>query len=133
MNPNRVAILLVFSLAGCLAPPGPPVRDKLDANSGLTVSALQNPLELLSSANRGARAGVFAYLGPFDLDRMGTRSQFLWVLVPDDISTSSTLAIRCDGQALDLPASSGGLSGIGLTQPYHACQYRVWPGGHLRP
>ena len=117
VKPNCTAVLLLLALTGCLAPAGAPVRDKLDASSGLTMSALQSPLEFLSPATNGARASVFAYAGPFDLDRMGTRSLYLWVLLPDDVSAASKPVVRCDGQALDLPAQADGLNGTGLTQP----------------
>lgn len=119
MNPNRLLIALLVVLTGCISVPGPPVRDKLDAKTGSTVSVLRDPLELLTSGYRGAGAGAFAYLGPFEIDQMGARTLFLWVLVPNDVSASSPPVVQCDGNVVNLPVRTGSLSEIGLTEsPY---------------
>lgn len=120
VNQKLLAGVLLFLLAGCAAAPGPQVHDKLDAKTGATVSVLPDPMELLTSSGYvGAHTGVFAYLGPFEVDQMGARTLFLWVLVPHDVSSSVAPVIQCDGNPVSLPPQSGSLSHMGLAQaPY---------------
>jgi hypothetical protein len=120
VNSKRLlSALLVVVLTGCISAPSPPVRDRLDAKTGSTVSMPWDPVELLSPASGGIRTVAFAYLGPFEIDRMGVRTLFLWVLVPNDVSHSSPPLIQCDGQVVDLPVLTSSLSEMGLSQsPY---------------
>jgi hypothetical protein len=119
VNYNRLLGVLLVVLCGCISVPNPPVRAKLDAKSGSTVSLLPGPLGLLTSAYRGAGAAAFAYLGPFEIDRMGVRTLFLWVLAPNDVPVSSPPVIQCDGKVFNLPVQTGSLSKMGLTEsPY---------------
>ena len=109
--------LLVMS--GCTAGPGPPVHDKLDAKTGATVSVMPEPLELLPSGYIGTHGGAFAFLGPFEIDQMGTRTLYLWVLVPHDVSSTVVPVIHCNDGTVTLPIKSAGLAEMRLAQsPY---------------
>jgi len=95
------------------------VHDRLDAKTGSTVSVLPEPLELLTSGYIGTHTGAFAYLGPFEIDQMGARTLYLWVLLPHDISSSVAPVIHCDDAAVTLPLQAGGLAAMGLAEsPY---------------
>jgi hypothetical protein len=109
--------LLLLLLAACATTESGPVQDKLDAKTGATVSVLPDPVTLLTSGYLGARSGAFAYLGPFEVDEMGKRTLYLWVLVPKDVSTTVVPVIQCDGHILDLPLHKGSLADIGLAEP----------------
>jgi hypothetical protein len=104
-------------LAACTAGPAPPVHDTLDTKTGSTVSVMREPLELLTSGYIGTRGGAFAFLGPFEIDQMGTRTLFLWVLLPHDVSSSVEPVIHCNDGVVTLPVKSTGLADLGLAQP----------------
>ena len=74
-------------------------------------------------ADLSARAVAFAYLGPFEIDQMGVRTLYLWVLVPNDVSASSPPVVQCDGKAVDLAARAGGVSEIGMSEPPYKPPY----------
>lgn len=117
MNRNFLASIPFVLLCACAAAPGPAVHDKLDAKTGSTVSVIPEPLELLTSGYIGTHTGAFAYLGPFEIDQMGARTLFLWVLVPHDVSSSVAPVIHCDDAPIELPLQSGSLGAIGLAEP----------------
>ena len=119
VNRKPLANILLLALCACTAAPGPTVQDKLDAQTGSTVSVLPEPVELLTSTYFGAKTGAFAYLGPFETDQMGTHALFLWVLVPHDVSAFVVPVIHCDDAAVTLPRQPNTLSAMGLAQvPY---------------
>jgi len=119
VNLNRLSSTLLLLLTACAAAPGPTVLDNLDTKTGTTVSVASDPVELLTDRYVGVRADTFAYLGPFEVDRMGTRTLFLWVLVPKDSSASVPPVIQCDGKIVPLPVQTGPLADMGLADaPY---------------
>ena len=72
-------------LCGCLGQTGIKPSEMLDERSGMTVGALQEPIELvensLDAAVANSRRTSFAYLGPVEWDRMGEISYGLWLHV----------------------------------------------------
>jgi hypothetical protein len=71
-------------LVGCAAPAIKPAEN-LDETSGMTVGALQEPLEFVQNwkhaALGNAKRASFAYMGPIEWDRMGDISYSLWIHV----------------------------------------------------
>jgi hypothetical protein len=118
MRPTVVACSLL-ALSACTAGPGPVVHDKLDQKTGSTVSVMPKPLELLTSGYIGTHGGAFAFLGPFEIDQMGARTLFLWVLAPHDVSSTVVPVIRCNDTVVTLNVKKGGLASLGLAEsPY---------------
>jgi hypothetical protein len=117
---NLLASILLPLLCACAAAPGPAVHDKLDAKTGSTVSVMPEPLELLTYRYIGTLTGAFAYLGPFEIDQMGARTLFLWVLVPHEVSSAVAPIIQCDDAPVALAPHSGSLGDIGLAEPPYA-------------
>jgi hypothetical protein len=117
VNRNHFASILFLLLGACAAAPGPSVNDKLDAKTGSTVSVIPAPVELLTSGYIGTHTGAFAYLGPFEIDQMGTRTLYLWVLLPNDVSAAVLPVIHCDDTPVTLTVQTGGFAGMGLAEP----------------
>jgi hypothetical protein len=78
------AAILGF-LVGCTGQSSIKPAEVLDERSGMTVGALQEPIELVESSTNAALASdkrmSFAYLGPIEWDRMGEITYGLWVHV----------------------------------------------------
>ncbi|MCC6172156.1 MAG: hypothetical protein IT481_09020 [Gammaproteobacteria bacterium] len=79
-----LAIGLIASLAACAAVPDNGIAERLDERTGTTVTAMQRAIELVSTEPRGGSGDPFAYLAPFETNRMGRRELYLWVAVPDE-------------------------------------------------
>jgi hypothetical protein len=104
------ALILAGLLSGCA---GTQVRqpvELLDDRTGITVAALQRPVELTQreGVTVGKRPG-FAYLGPVEWNRMGSFTQGLWLhLAPGqdqplaDLHDAATLELTLDDGSLTL-------------------------------
>ena len=93
----------------------------LDAQTGTTVIRMPKPVELVTEQPRGAQADPFAYLAPFETNRMGERTLFLWVSAPQD--TGGVLKqpqVLCDGQPLTLIPHTDPIEQLGLSRPPYA-------------
>jgi hypothetical protein len=120
----------LFVLCGCASgPPQKPV-EMLDEHTGMTVAALQAPVELSQREILipGTRPSV-AYLGPVEWDQMGSITHGLWVQVAPardevlaDIRLPGELAVILDDGALELQPMAAPAPG---SEPYR----RVAPWG----
>jgi hypothetical protein len=110
---NLVGALLfgpcaLLALDGCQGG-GARTVESLDERSGVSVDALRRPIEFVQSDSLelGKRAN-FAYLGPLELNRMGSFGYALWVHVAP--GTGKAIAdVRADG-ALSLVLDDGVLA-----------------------
>ncbi len=72
-------------LTGCLGQSAIKPAEVLDEATGVTVGALQEPIELVENSLNAALANSkrtsFAYLGPVEWDRMGEITYGIWVHV----------------------------------------------------
>jgi hypothetical protein len=74
--------VLILLLAACAAGPDNEVREQLDERTGVTVTRMKEALQFYSPLPElGLQATSFAYLGPLEVNRMGTRSTYLWLSV----------------------------------------------------
>jgi hypothetical protein len=92
-------------LGGCISAPADPVTEKLDQDTATTVVVLDKPLELfdINGRARDRMGEAFAYLAPFETDRMGSRALFLWVSAPRPIGTvTQQPKVWCNDQTLVL-------------------------------
>jgi hypothetical protein len=113
-----IAAVMVTALAGCASTPTEPVSDRLDSETATTVTVMQAPVELVSETPRGASVGdPFAYVAPFETDRMGERELYLWISAPQINGPLAVPKVSCDGQALSLQAVSGDLTEFKLSHP----------------
>lgn len=123
------AALLAAALAGCAARPANDVRELLDEATGTTLTRLEAPVELTTTAPRGANSDPFAYVAPFETNRMGKRERWLWIAVPDERSDAlvPTLTIGDSEVVLGSPVDrrSTGLAAPAYREP------APWSAQHL--
>ena len=93
-------MLLLAALAGCASVPENAVSERLDERTGTTVTTMQKPIELVSTEPRGSNSDPFAYLAPFETNRMGRRELFLWIAVPDERGGASAPVLLVGGAPL---------------------------------
>jgi hypothetical protein len=109
-------ILLVGSLAACTGQSTVKPVETLDEQTGVTVGALKNPIELVmksqSVALVSSKRPNFAYLGPVEWNRSGVFSYSLWIHVspgnerqPGDIRAPDALTMILDDGPLVLSPS----------------------------
>ncbi len=105
-------------LVACAATPTEPVSEKLDPDTATTVTTLSHPIELLSHSNRSKQTDPFAYIGPFETNRMGARDLFLWVSTPQAQGQLTPPQVLCNGQPLSLqPLNQDGTAMAGSAAP----------------
>jgi len=148
MGVSRAALLLAAGLlagctgllAGCATLPVDAAEEQLDRDTGTTVTRLLRPVELLATAPRGRNADPFAYLAPFETNRVGERRLFLWASMPGDSAAmpgdrAGMPSVHCGELAAPLEAPlAGGMPavGMGLTRlPYRAPA--AWSAVHVIP
>src|ERR1700690_1130766 len=77
------SILVAGLLTGCAGESSIKPAEVLDERTGVTVAALQEPLEFVEAAGSAqlgdAKRASFAYLGPLEWDRSGDISYGLWI------------------------------------------------------
>ena len=111
--------LAALALAGCAAAPVNAPQELLDEATGTTLTRLAMPVELTSIEPRGANADPFAYVAPFETNRMGERRLYLWIAVPDEQKRSSGGVLEVDGRRLECGAPLPDVRAAGLARwPY---------------
>lgn len=99
---HTVPAVTALVLTACVTTAPAPVTESLDARTGATLTRLGEPLQLLATAARSREADPFAFVAPFDVNRMGDHRLYLWVSVP---AKAATTRIECEGRAVDLRAT----------------------------
>ncbi len=118
---NTVVLLACAATLGCAAVPNDsPVVEQLDTQTGMTIARLGRPIELYRETAVRDSAVRFAYLAPFETNRMGTRDLYLWVAVPiESVEGAKPPIVAADGMPLVLGAPGRGAGTAGLrTDPY---------------
>jgi hypothetical protein len=108
---------LVTVLGACASAPTEPVSERLDPDTATTVIVLNRPVELLADSNQGLAGDPFAYIAPFETNRMGERALFLWVSAPENAGAKLRPQLLCDGQPLGLQPLDGDLAQLRLSRP----------------
>jgi len=112
-----LVIPVVLALAACATPGSQPVVERLDPDTATTLTALNKPVELVAENLHNAGGDPFAFFGPFETDRSGNRTQYLWVSAPGVENMKVEPQLLCDGQPLTLSAVDSDLTHIGLAHP----------------
>lgn len=103
------AALASAALAGCATPATDPVREALDERDGTTITQLAAPLTFIADAPRSSGSDPFAFLAPFESNRMGQRRLHLWVAVPVESKADVAVILWRDG--VELLRASGPIAG----------------------
>ena len=115
-------------LAGCASQSAIKPAELLDERTGMTVGALQAPLEFVQNAQNSVVAGgkrlSFAYLGPVEWDRSGDITYALWIHVAPgtdkavgDIRARGGVTLMLDDGPMALVPSDAPAAGSGPYQP----------------
>lgn len=127
MRFSIIALAAVAGLASCAGKPIKPA-EVLDERTGMTVGALQNPIEFVENAQYAVLAGgkrtSFAYLGPVEWDTSGELTYALWVHVAPgndtpvgDIHAHGAVAVALDDGVIPLLVSDVPTEGVGPYRP----------------
>jgi hypothetical protein len=119
MKLSRIAIPAVaVGLTAC-ATSSQPLVERLDPDTATTLTLIKRPVELVGEGAHGPNGNPFAFLAPFETNRMGTRTLYLWMSAPSAEGAKPQPQLLCDGQPLVLPALDSDISHIGLSSvPY---------------
>jgi hypothetical protein len=120
MKLSRIVISAVAAaLAACATTTSQPVVERLDPDTATTLTLIKKPVELIGETPHGATGNPYAFIAPFETDRMGTRTLYLWMSAPSIEGARLQPQLLCDGQPLTLPELDSDMSHIGLSSvPY---------------
>lgn len=94
---------LLLSLAGCATlPEDLPVIERLDPETGVTITRLGTPIEIFRETFLRETLGRFGFIAPFETNHMGTRELYLWVAVPIEPAPNAEPVVSVDGEELSL-------------------------------
>ena len=109
--------VLAAALGACSMAPSQPVIDRLDPDTATTVTVLKKPVELVAESLHRTGGDPFAFIAPFETDRMGHRTQYLWMSAPGVENAKIEPQLTCDGQTLQLSPVEGDMGHLGLAHP----------------
>jgi hypothetical protein len=108
-----------LQLTGCASALPEPESERLDANTGTTLTVMPRPIELVVAQARGGTNDPFAYLAPFETNRMGSHELFLWVSAPQVAGPLGVPQLFCGDSQVTLEQFDGTLRELGLSSaPY---------------
>lgn len=132
MRTTRLLLVgaLTVALLGACSSSAPLVIERLDPLTGVTVTNATEPLVLYNdNSGYAAYARDYVYLGPIEVNNMGTRSYFLWLGIWSTMRDDDSLArqrdgfesvvIYADGEPLPLELEGWTLDTIGVSQPVY--------------
>jgi hypothetical protein len=123
----QIGVIAGF-LVGCAGQADIKPAEVLDEKTGMTVGALQDPIEFVETSRNAAqvsgRRTSFAYLGPIEWDRMGEITYGLWVHVApgndtpvNDIHGRGAVTLQLDDGPVELSLMDPPKLGHGPYQP----------------
>jgi hypothetical protein len=128
MRPLLQTVVITSFLVGCVGQAEIKPAEVLDEESGMTVGALQDPIEFVETSRNAAqvsgRRTSFAYLGPIEWDRMGEITYGLWIHVApgndtqvNDIHGGGAVTLQLDDGPVVLSLMDPPKLGHGPYQP----------------
>jgi len=118
---SRISLVtLAMLVSACATTPTQSVVERLDPDTATTVTVLNKPVELVAETLHNAGGDPFAFIGPFETDRMGNRTRYLWMAAPSVQNARLEPRLLCDGQPVALPPVNEGMTHLGLAHPPYA-------------
>jgi hypothetical protein len=114
-----VLVSLVAGFAGCAPTPVQEAEagERLDSNTGTTLTLMPRPVEFIVDRARSPKTDPFAYLAPFETNRMGAHELYLWVSAPQVEGTLATPQVYCGPELIQLEPVSQDIKELGLSGP----------------
>lgn len=117
---SRLSPGVLALLCACAQPALEPTAEDVDEATGVSVARLARPIELVAT-RAIARNDPFAYVAPFETNRMGERALYLWMASqqPTPPTPDSGPTLVADGEAVEMGEPQQGLAPMGLSKsPY---------------
>src|ERR1700744_5129654 len=76
------AVTATALLAACETAPPQPVAERLAPDTATTLPLTKKPVELVGAGAHGPTGNPFAFIAPFETNRMGKRAMYLWMAAP---------------------------------------------------
>ena len=121
-------MILAFPASGCVST-STLIEERLDMGTGVTVTHATAPIVLYhDNSAYAAHARDFVYLGPVEINRMGSYSYFLWLGIWSTISDAErswqrdgfeSITVYADGEPLQLELVGWTLESIGVSEPVY--------------
>jgi hypothetical protein len=116
---RALALGAAFAATLTACTPLPVESDRLDSDTGTTVTLMPKPVELLVDRTRGPKADPFAYLAPFETNRMGSHELYLWISAPQVAETLGVPQVFCGEELIALETIDANMAPLGLSRvPY---------------
>jgi hypothetical protein len=112
-----LAAAAALGLSACSVAPIEQESERLDTNTGTTVTVMPKPIELIADRSTGPKTDPFAYVAPFETNRMGSHELFLWVTAPQVAGELAVPKVYCGDQLIALDRYQGTMSDVGLSSP----------------
>ena len=123
-----VLIITALSAAGCVST-SVLVEEKLDMGTGVTVTHATAPIVLYrDNSAYAAHARDYVYLGPVEINQMGSYSYYLWLGIWSTVSDAErsyerdgfeSITLFVDGEPLQLELVGWTLESIGVSEPVY--------------
>jgi hypothetical protein len=111
--------MVIAMLTACATTPSQTVVERLDPETATTLTVINKPVELVGDEAHGPTGNPFAFIAPFETDRMGTRTLYLWMSAPSIQGANLQPQLLCDGHTVALSPLDSDISHIGLSSaPY---------------
>lgn len=124
-----VRTVVIASLLSSCSAGSPLVAQKLDHVTGVTVTRSTAPVVLYrDNSAYAAHARDYVYLGPVEVNRMGSNSYYLWLGIWSTMRDEGRAAERdgfesvilyADGEPLPLDLAGWTLDAIGVSEPVY--------------
>jgi hypothetical protein len=123
------SVIAVASLGACSSS-APLFVERLDTNTGVTVLNATEPLVLYrDNSGYAAHARDYVYMGPIEVNNMGTESYYLWLGIWSTMRDATRLAdqrdgfesvvLYADGEPMPLEIAGWTLDTIGVSEPVY--------------
>jgi hypothetical protein len=122
-----VSIIAILTLLGCASSPTLAVSEKLDPNTGVTVTFSRTPMVLYrDTPSQAAYARNYLHLGPIQVNRAGTYRYYLCVGIWNTMQVADisehrdgfeSIIVFADGEPLTLELVGWTPKSIGTSEP----------------